>query len=103
MSQFSYQFASPNSICELVFEGLLLSNSNKFDGRQVLKQISKPENTFYCSNCTRKTLEGCFTWFDKIDKMKINLKSLVLRDFCHKGMLFAVDYLTGIDKEALLN
>ena len=31
MSQFSYQFASPNSICELVFEGLPLSNSYKFD------------------------------------------------------------------------
>ena len=31
MSQFSYQFASPNSICELVFEGLPLSNSYRFD------------------------------------------------------------------------
>ena len=66
MSQFSYQFASPNSICELVFEGLPLSNSYRFDRFQ----NQKIRITAHIVVCTWETLEGCSTRPNKIDKMK---------------------------------
>ena len=67
MLQFSYQFASPNSICELVFEGLPLSNSYRFDRFQ----NQKIRFTAHIVVCTWETLEGCLTRFNKIDQMNI--------------------------------